>query len=99
MLRSGPALVLGFLAAGYLFGSVRKTPNRYRELPVERLREAARAVRQITRAELVVFGHVHVEDTLPGYMNSASFTYYETPGRPYVYVDESGRPERRRVPL
>ncbi len=99
LLRSRSALMLGFLAAGYLFGSVRKTPNRYAELPVERLREAARAVRQITRADLVVFGHVHVEDTLPGYMNSASFTYYETPGRPYVYVDEKGIPDRRRVPL
>jgi len=99
LLRSRPALLLGVLAAGYLFGSVRKTPNRYAELPVERLRQAARAVREITRAELVVFGHVHVEDALPGYANSASFTYYETPGHPYLHVDESGRFERRRVPL
>jgi UDP-2,3-diacylglucosamine pyrophosphatase LpxH len=99
LLRSRSALLLGFLASGYLFGSVRKTPNRYGELPVERLREAARAVRQITRAELVIFGHVHVEDTQPGYVNSASFTYYETPGHPYIHVDETGKAERRRVPL
>ncbi|HVJ15153.1 MAG TPA: metallophosphoesterase [Polyangiaceae bacterium] len=99
LLRSRSALLLGILAAGYLFGSVRKTPNRYAELPVERLREAARGVRQITRAELVVFGHVHVEDSLPGYVNSASFTYYETPGRPFIHIDETGSFERRRIPL
>jgi hypothetical protein len=97
LLRSRPALLLGLVAAGYLFGSVRKTPNRYGELPVERLRDASGAVRAATGATLVVFGHVHVEDSAPGYVNSASFTYHETPGRPYLHLDETGELERRRT--
>lgn len=97
LLRSRSALALGLLGAGYLFGSVRRSANRYGELPVERLREAAQQVRKVTGAENVIFGHVHVEDELPGYVNSASFTYHEQPGRPYLVVDERGHIERRRL--
>ncbi len=97
LLRSRSAFALGLLAAGYLFGSVRKSANRYSELPVERLREAAEAVRQLTGASLVIFGHVHVEDEAPGYINSASFTYHAGPGWPYLRVGEDGHAERRRL--
>jgi hypothetical protein len=97
LLRSRSALALGLLGAGYLVGSVRRSANRYGELPVERLREAAQQVRQATGAENVIFGHVHIEDERPGYFNSASFTYHEAPGRPYLIVDEHGRVERRRL--
>ncbi len=97
LLRSRSAFALGLLAAGYLLGSGRKSANRYRARPVECLREAAQSVRELTDASLVVFGHVHVEDAAPGYINSASFTYHEGPGWPYVHVAEDGRAERRRL--
>ncbi len=97
LLRSRSAVALGLLGAGYLVGSVRRSANRYGELPVERLREAAQEVRKVTGADTVIFGHVHVEDELPGYFNSASFTYHEHSGRPYLHIDEQGRIERRRL--
>ena len=97
LLRSRSALALGLLGAGYLVGSVRRSANRYGELPVERLREAAQEVRKVTGAEHVIFGHVHIEVEVPGYFNSASFTYHEAPGRPYLVISPEGRIERRRL--
>lgn len=93
-----PALGVGALAALYLAGSVRKKQSRYSGLPIVRLREAARTVRELTGAELVVFGHTHVEDSEPGYVNSASFTYRRGRARPYLVIDEHGSVDRRRLP-
>ena len=87
--RSRAAGVIGLLAGLYLLQSVHRTGNRYEDLPVERLREAATRVRELTGAKTVVFGHTHQVDEISGYANSGSFGYSRD-GRPYVRVDESG---------
>jgi predicted phosphodiesterase len=46
---------------------------------------------------LVVFGHTHVAEQAPGYLNPGSFTYRSGEGRPYAYVDETGSASERRV--
>ena len=94
--RSGTLLGLGALGALYLVESTRRGTNRYEGLPVKRLRAAAERVRALSNAELVVFGHTHVPESLPGYLNPGSFTYRAGP-RPYAYVDESGKGERRTI--
>jgi hypothetical protein len=95
--RSGTLLGLGALGALYLVESTRRGTNRYEGLPVKRLRAAAERVRTLSNAELVVFGHTHVPEALPGYLNPGSFTYRSGAGRPYAYVDESGKGERRTI--
>ncbi|HYQ01377.1 MAG TPA: metallophosphoesterase [Polyangiaceae bacterium] len=87
--RSRAAGIVGLLAGLYLVQSVQRTGNRYEDLPVERLREAATRVRELTGAKTVVFGHTHQIDEVPGYANSGSFGYSRH-GRPYVRVDQSG---------
>ena len=81
--------IASLLAGLYLIQSVQRTGNRYEDLPVERLRAAATRVRELTRAETVIFGHTHQVDEGPGYANSGSFGYSQF-GRPYVRVDETG---------
>jgi predicted phosphodiesterase len=92
--RSGSLLAVGALGALYLRESTRRGTNRYEGLPVKRLRAAAERVRTLSQAELVIFGHTHVPESLPGYLNPGSFQY-RSGARPYAYVDESGRAERR----
>lgn len=91
--RSGSLLGLGALGVLYLV----RGKNRYAALPVKRLRNAAESVRQLAHAELVIFGHTHVPENLPGYMNPGSFTYNDGKGRPYAHVDETGHAERRTI--
>ncbi|MDF3064664.1 MAG: hypothetical protein K0R38_265 [Polyangiaceae bacterium] len=81
----------------YLHQSVRKGVDRYSSLPVKRLFEGAELVREITGAKLVIFGHTHCEDEAEGYKNSASFSYTYRQGSPYLFVDPSGRAERREI--
>ncbi len=88
--RSVGVLGLGALSALYLGRSVRGGANRYAGLPVRRLRTASERVRTLTGASSVIFGHTHVPDTAPGYLNPGSFTYRSGPGRPYAYVEPSG---------
>jgi hypothetical protein len=95
--RSRTALGLGALAALYLTRSVR-SGNRYEGLPVRRLRAASERVRLLTGADTVVFGHTHVEDQAPGYLNPGSFTYRTGPERPFAYATERGAVERRVLP-
>jgi hypothetical protein len=95
--RSGTFFGLGALGALYLIESGRRGTNRYEGLPVKRLRAAAERVRDLTNAELVVFGHTHVAESMPGYMNPGSFTYRKGSGRPYAFVDETGHAERRTI--
>ena len=64
---------------------------------MKRLRAAAERVRALSNAELVVFGHTHVPESTPGYLNPGSFTYRAGTGRPYAYVDEAGHGERRTI--
>jgi predicted phosphodiesterase len=97
LVGGAPALSVGALGALYLAHSVRRKHSRYGGLPIVRLREAAREVRELTGAELVVFGHTHVEDSEPGYVNSASFTYRSGRDRPYLVIDERGEVERKRL--
>jgi len=87
--KSRAAGIAGLLGGLYLIQSVQRTGNRYEDLPVERLRAAALRVRELTRAETVIFGHTHQVDEGPGYANSGSFGYSRF-GRPYVRVDETG---------
>jgi UDP-2,3-diacylglucosamine pyrophosphatase LpxH len=94
--RTRAAGIVGLLTGLYLIQSVQRTGNRYEDLPVERLRAAAKRVRELTGAEAVIFGHTHQVDLVPGYANSGSFGYCEH-GRPYVRVDEAGQLEPRRV--
>ncbi|HEY2407198.1 MAG TPA: metallophosphoesterase [Polyangiaceae bacterium] len=90
--RAGSALAVA--SALYLLSSVARLGNRYEALPVQRLRRAAQRVRELSGAEMVIFGHTHVEDQALGYLNSGSFCYGRA-RRPYVYVDEHGNAERR----
>jgi predicted phosphodiesterase len=64
---------------------------------VRRLREASELVLTHSGASLVVFGHTHVPEKAPGYLNPGSFTYRAGDGRPYAYVDETGSGSERRV--
>src|SRR5436305_690417 len=66
----GGAMALS--GAFYLHRSIKRGVDRYSGLPVARLHAGAALVRQITNAELVVFGHTHCEDEAEGYKNSAS---------------------------
>jgi hypothetical protein len=95
--RSGTLFGLGALGALYLYESGRRGTNRYEGLPVKRLRAAAERVRILSNAELVVFGHTHVPESVPGYLNPGSFTYRAGTGRPYAFVDETGCAERRTI--
>jgi predicted phosphodiesterase len=95
--RSGTLLGLGALGALYLVESTRRGTNRYEGLPVKRLRAAADRVRALTNADLVVFGHTHIPESSPGYLNPGSFTYRSGAGRPYAFVDETGHAEQRTI--
>jgi predicted phosphodiesterase len=93
--RSVLPLGLGALGALYLVESTRRGTNRYEGLPVKRLRAAAERVRVLSKADVVVFGHTHVPESFPGYLNPGSFKYHGPGGHPYAYVDETGHAERR----
>ncbi|HET7542736.1 MAG TPA: metallophosphoesterase [Polyangiaceae bacterium] len=94
--KSRAAGIVGLLSGLYLIQSVQRTGNRYEDLPVERLRAAATRVRELTNAKVVIFGHTHQVDEVPGYANSGSFGYSRY-GRPYVRVDATGAPRLERL--
>ena len=89
----------GLLLAGagglYLVGSVRTHGSRYRDLPGERLRDAAARILEATDAHGVIFGHTHVEDATSGYLNLGSFAFTQQAQRPYAEVDPKGNVSRR----
>jgi predicted phosphodiesterase len=93
--RSRSLAGLAALSALYLLESQRRGRNRYEGLPVRRLRQASGRVRDITNAELVIFGHTHAAEATPGYLNPGSFTYRAGEPRPYVFVGTDGVAERR----
>jgi predicted phosphodiesterase len=101
MLLGGPlGIASGALAlssALYLRHSVKQGVDRYSSLPVKRLYAGAELVRRVTGAELVVFGHTHCEDEAEGYKNSASFSYTQRKGSPYLFVGRDGKAERREI--
>jgi predicted phosphodiesterase len=81
----------------YLVASSRHGRNRYANRMAEALRRGAAHVREITGARLVLFGHTHIEEVMPGYVNSGRFGDERNAGRPYVEVDSSGRASLRRL--
>lgn len=88
-------LLLAGAGAFYLVGSVRTHGSRYRDLPGERLRDAAGRILEATDAKGVIFGHTHVEDVSPGYLNLGSFAFSERARRPYAEIDAKGQLARR----
>jgi predicted phosphodiesterase len=82
------------VSAGYLGFSIARGVNRYGGLLEERMRDAARFIRERTDASAVVFGHSHVREEHPGYLNPGSFGYPKGE-RAYVEIDASGRAELR----
>lgn len=97
-LAFGSSSLLTALGATYLAGSLLGLRRRPRYAgPVNSLSRAAQLVKETTSAELVVFGHTHVEVDEPSYVNLGSFGFGD-PGRPYLLVSPDGRPERRHTP-
>jgi UDP-2,3-diacylglucosamine pyrophosphatase LpxH len=90
---------LAAVSAAYLGFSLARGIDRYSALPEQRLRDAAKNIAATTDADLVVFGHTHREDTRPRYLNLGSFAYSARGARPYLMVDEYGRPTRRELAL
>lgn len=89
---TAPSAVVALASAAYLGLNVRLAGARYTDRPVRLLREGARIVHELTRAELVVFGHTHVPETSTHYANSGSFGYPVIgQGRPYLIVDPRGQ--------
>ena len=96
LLAGGPAPIgVAAVAAGYLGFSVARGVNRYGGVLEERLRDAARSIRELSGAETVILGHTHRAAAEPGYLNPGSFAYPGPEGRGYVWVDRDGSAERR----
>jgi UDP-2,3-diacylglucosamine pyrophosphatase LpxH len=91
------ASLTALASLAYLAGSVARGKNRYAGMPQDALADAADRIRELSGAELVVFGHTHVEQDSAGYVNTGSFAFPKHPGRPYVTLDRDGRVERRRL--
>jgi predicted phosphodiesterase len=89
-------LALSGLSALYLLASVKGQGSRYQDLPPARLRAAAEKVRRASAAHTVIFGHSHVEDSAPGYMNLGSFSFANLEGRPYAEIDAEGSAKAQR---
>jgi hypothetical protein len=92
-LSPAAAIGLALVAGVYLAQSMLLQGSRYSEAPHVRLRDAAATVGSISGAELVVFGHTHVEDQGPGYINSGSFAFSRPDGNSYLVI-EDGRARR-----
>ncbi|MFO7180546.1 MAG: metallophosphoesterase [Pseudomonadota bacterium] len=100
LLRPTPLrLSMALGSAAYLAWNVRRSGSRYQNMPVRRLRDGAQVVRELTAADLVVFGHTHVPESQPGYENAGSFGYPGTgPGRPFIVLERDGTPRPSRFP-
>jgi predicted phosphodiesterase len=97
-LAGGPgAAAVAAALSGYLGFSVARGVNRYGGKLEVRMRDAASAIRDRTGARVVVFGHSHIRDAAPGYLNPGSFAFPRGPGRGVIHVDESRHAERRDV--
>jgi len=96
--RLGAALVA--TGAATLLGSWLAGHDRYRGSVVDRLRDAATAVREATKAKLVVLAHSHQEELCDGYANAGSFAVPRQPseaGRPFLEIE--GLPDNPRAVL
>jgi UDP-2,3-diacylglucosamine pyrophosphatase LpxH len=82
------ALGLSGLGLGYLGLSLSRGKNRYSGNLVLRLQNAALAVRRSMGASAVIFGHTHVEEQCPGYVNTGSFGFGGKQGRTYLLLED-----------
>jgi UDP-2,3-diacylglucosamine pyrophosphatase LpxH len=80
-------LSLAGLGLGYLGLSLSRGKNRYSGSLVPRLRDTALQVRKHVSSSAVVFGHTHVEEQCPGYVNSGSFGFGGRQGRSYLLLE------------
>ena len=96
LLLPGSGALLAAIGAAYLAYDVSTHKSRYSNLVVPRLGEAAKIVRDVTDASLVVFGHTHVEVSEPGYVNLGSFGFARS-DRPYLALDLGQAPRLLRA--
>jgi len=93
------------ISLAFLGASLARGKNRYSGSLTNRLRNAALNVRKLMDARAVVFGHTHVEETVPGYVNNGSFGFGGHNGRTYLLLEsrdslcrvnasESGDPQK-----
>lgn len=78
------------LSLAFLAASLARGKNRYGGSLLSRMREAAFAVRNVVGARAVVFGHTHVQETYPGYVNNGSFGFGGALGRSYLLLERPG---------
>ena len=90
---TGTGILLALGAGAYLALNLLKEGNRYGDLVIDQLSEAAKGVGALTKSQLVIFGHSHVEVDEPGYVNSGSFGLGGQK-RPYLLVEPGGSYER-----
>ena len=82
-----------FGAAGtgllYLAWSISRGKNRYAGDLLRQLRHAALDIQRTIRCRAVVFGHTHVAEACPGYVNTGSFGYTGKRGASYLLLDSA----------
>jgi hypothetical protein len=93
--RRPTASLLALASLAYLAGSTLRRKDRYGNLPRLLLADGAARIRELTSARTVILGHTHHSVVEDGYMNTGSFAFPRTTGRPYVTVDELERAELR----
>jgi hypothetical protein len=100
MRRRRLGMAFAGLGAATLVGSWIAGHDRYRGNVIERLRDAAATIREVTAAKLVVLAHTHHEQLAEGYANAGSFAVprEQSPaGRPFLEIE--GLPEEPRAVL
>jgi hypothetical protein len=75
------------VSLAFLGASLARGKNRYSGSLTSRLRNTALGVRKLVDARAVVFGHTHVEETMPGYVNNGSFAFGGPSGRTYLLLE------------
>jgi hypothetical protein len=95
--RWGAAVAI--LGLGYLVAARKNLAARGANHMSDELRDGAALVSRLTGARLVILGHTHLEDEMPGYLNLGAFGDRPNPTRTFVHVDEQGRAERRQLPV
>jgi predicted phosphodiesterase len=78
----------------YLGSSRRDRTNRYSASLLRRVEAAALGIGPIVDARAVVFGHTHVAQARPGYVNVGAFGFPTERGRPYLLLGGDGQIQR-----
>ena len=83
-------------AAGLLYLTLSKGDRsfRYSASLLDRVRDAAIQIGPVVDARLIVFGHTHVPEAVPGYINTGAFGFPNGDGRPFLLVHANGTLER-----